>query len=418
MRSLISAAALILILCCGCAKNGESAPAAPQPTETPRQTAMEAPKTPEPAPAVVTIGAVGDVMIMPSQIAAAYDEAGGVYDFSRSFAATKDCLSQVDLMCGNLETTLAGEAAKYTKALRSGQRTQLFNAPDALADALKDAGFDLLTTANNHCLDKGGEGLKRTIGVLRSRGLFQTGTARSEGERNTPLIIKKNGIAIGIVAMTVSVNNNLKHLPVSERDYAVSLLSDEETRTYEDIAACRAAGADVVIAFPHWGVEDVSEVVSGTRIYAKNLLAAGADVVLGSHPHRVQEIEFLTVDRNGTPYTGLVVYSMGNYLSNMLHIPEQYGLFVKLTIEKDPSGRTALKKTELLPLLSVEHETENRGLHEVLPAWNDINGIHTAQPLTEMQLRLLGGARTHVETVCLTQGVSMMEDLCSKSSEN
>lgn len=432
------AGCLALALCLlvpGCAAKETFAPAAldlpagptPALVRPPAATAALSPSPPPdapPQPVTATIGAVGDVMAMQSQVTSAWRDSTGSYDFSPSFAALSPWLAGVDLMCANLETPLAGAEAGYSgpapakptpapdgSAVKG--ELQTFNAPDALAAALKGAGFDVLTTANNHCLDRGGAGLLRTAQTLRGAGLTQLGTYLSEADRDAPRVLDVNGIRVGLLAWTFSVNGNEGVLSSESRAYAVARL--DKARMAEDIRRCREAGAEFLIAFPHWDVEFMSAPSANTRKLAAWLLSEGADAVLGSHPHVVQPAEYVTVQRDGKPYTGLVVYSMGNFLSNMSPSPEDYGLFVRLTLQKAPDGTVTLASAGLLPLYCIKHRAQGRPLHEVLPALSDPAAVTAYGPLTEADRVKLAAARTHVETVC-GAAVPMLDAAATESS--
>ena len=138
--------------------------------------------TPVPTPAIITIGAVGDIMI-PSAIIEDVKTEDGLYDFSTLFLPMRDLFESVDLMCANLEVPLAGEKGRYSG--KKDERTGLFsfNAPDSILDALKEYGVDLLTTANNHAFDRGIDGLRRTVEVVRAAGFYQTGTYLDEEDK-------------------------------------------------------------------------------------------------------------------------------------------------------------------------------------------------------------------------------------------
>ena len=285
--------ALSMMLLTGCAV-GAALPAEPEITPSPTPTFSPSPTpSPLPEPEVyrASVGIVGDILMMTSQIQGAKTAEG--YDFRPSFYAMEPLFSSVDIMAGNFECTLAGEAAGYTQRRPAAppptvddpnpkQPYQTFNAPDELAADLRAVGFDLLTTANNHCLDRGKEGLFRTIETLRAAGLAQTGTYLSEEERDTPCIMTAGGITFGFVAMTESVNSYDARL--GGDSWAVGRVSQRE-RIQGEIEACRSAGAEVVIAFPHWGEQYLDKPVRRQREYAQSFADWGADAVIGSHPH-------------------------------------------------------------------------------------------------------------------------------------
>ena len=389
-----------------------SAASLPTPTLlTPKPTLAPTPAptpSPEPVPVYVTIGAVGDIMMMQSQVSGAWSDALQGYDFVPSFHAMQPWFSRADLLCGNLETPLAGADAGYTGPAPSSptplpdgtaaeRELQTFNAPDTLAVSLKDAGFDVITTANNHCLDRGSAGLFRTAEVLRQSGLTQLGAYLSQEDRATPRIVEINGIRVGLLAWTFSVNGYEGMLSSDDRGYAVGRL--DKTKMAEDVRILREAGAEFLIAFPHWDLEYMENPASSTKRLAAWMLEQGVDAVLGSHPHVVQPAEYVTVQRDGSDYTGLVVYSMGNFISNMSPAPKTYGMYVELTLEKTPEGTVSLKDAGILPLLCTKHRVEGRTLHEVLPALMDTSAVTPYGPLSAQEYAELQKARAHVQRV-------------------
>ncbi len=411
--------ALFVILLCGCAQPvfmpepgvleiPEARPT-PVPTQKPSPApTLEPTPTPEPLPVYATIGSVGDIMMMQSQVSGAWSDMLQGYDFTPSFHAMQAWFSQADLLCGNLETPLAGADAGYTgpapatptpmpDGMPAERELQTFNAPDALAISLKNAGFDVITTANNHCLDRGSAGLFRTAQVLREAGLVQLGAYLSEEDRATPRVIDINGIRVGLLAWTFSVNGYEGMFSSDERNYAVGRL--DKTKMAEDIRLAQEAGAEFLIAFPHWDIEYMETPASSTKKLAKWMLEQGVDAVLGAHPHVVQPAEYVTVQRNGADYTGLVVYSMGNFISNMSPAPKTYGMYVELTLVKTPDGAVSLNSAGILPLLCTKHRVEGRTLHEVLPALADTSAVTPYGELSAQEYAELANARAHVQRV-------------------
>ncbi len=385
--------------------------ATPEPTATPT---LEPTPTPEPTATVITIGAIGDIMIMPAQINGAYDETTDTYDFSRSFIGVADQFRSVDFMCGNLETTLAGEDAGYSKKKKDSEPADTFNAPDVIVDNLKDIGFDFLSTANNHALDRKMAGLLRTLDVLDEKGIYHTGTARSNEERDTPLIVDVQGIKIGIISATEIINKNDKYMTDEETEYAVTRLYLQQDRLLAEVKALREAGAEFIIAYPHWDKEHKTSSNTKTREMAKLLLEAGVDVILGSHPHVVQGIENVTVERDGSSYTGLVVYSMGNFISNMAGKTEvdplKYGLYVQLSIVKEPDGTVSLQSACYMPLFEFYRTVDGKYVHQVVPALSDASLIQSYSELSDKELKKVEVARDFVIDVCSTDAIPVMDD--------
>ncbi len=363
----------------------------PEPTATPTP---EPTPTPVPTPAVASIGAIGDIMI-PSGIIGDV-RSGGTYDFSALFAPCKDLFQSVDLMCGNLEVPLAGESAGYSAMLSGESNIPRFNAPDSLLDALKDVGFDLLTTANNHILDKETDGMYRTAEVIREAGFYQTGTFLDEDDRETPCIIEVNGIRVGIVAATRVINERMKHISMDEAHVAVGLLSEGDQLTEDvlrDLERVKDAGAEFVIVFAHWDYENPNPVDKVTRRLAEQLLKAGADCIIGSHPHYVKSMEYMTVTRGDEEYTGLVAFSLGDFTANE-GFERSTGLFLKLTLEKDfESGEVTLTDAAYLPTFVMRRAIE-KPRFAAFPVYDDLS-LLKAFHLSSNETRTLNRAREY-----------------------
>lgn len=342
--------------------------------------------TPSPAPSpsveTVTIGAVGDIMLMTTQIANA--KTGEGYDFSRSFSHVQGLFKSVDIMCANLELPLAGKQAGYTQPRPEAPEPsednplperpfQTFNGPDELAANLFGAGMDVLCTANNHSLDRGSAGLYRTVGVLREAGVLQTGTYLSEQDRAQPRIIDVNGMRIGFLAYTSSLNKRDFELSREERGYAVGRLNDFEV-IQEEINMYRKAGAEFIVVFAHWGTEKSHSPDGSQLSLAAALAAAGADAIIGSHPHVVQPIQWIEAERGGTRLNVPVVYSLGNFISNMNGFALNCGLYVQLTISRSERGRPVVTDVGYLPLYCFKQKAGGATVHQALPCYQDMSG--------------------------------------------
>ncbi len=292
--------------------------------------------------------AVGDIMMHNTQITAGYRAETADYNFDAFFAPVQEWLSAADLTVGNLETTLAGKEKRYTGY-------PMFNSPDAIAEALKTAGFDLLTTANNHSLDRSEFGVIRTLEVLDGLGLAHTGTARSAEERDSILMQEVKGIKLAFLAYTYGTNG----IPIpSGKPYLVNLLEPEQMEA--DAARAREAGADLVIVFLHFGAEYVNAPSREQRDLAEQLIGAGVDIVLGSHPHVLLPLEKTTVTLpDGTEREGWVIYSLGNFISGQNGLRKETGAMVSFQIHKDfGTGRTEVTKVSYVPTW-VHRYTEN-----------------------------------------------------------
>lgn len=286
---------------------------APQPTAadvSPAPTPLIMP-TPEPEPQYVSLLFAGDVMAHAKQLRC--HKFGSMYDFTRDYQYIKDIVCAADIALVNLETPLSGKKP-YTGY-------PYFNAPDSLADALDDTGFDIVATANNHIRDQKDGAMKRTCAFLKSQGFEVIGTAGESGESKYALV-ERSGIKIGFVNFAKSLNTGF---PKASRPYVNCLKVDggydEGYRAIgEEIAALKAMGAEFIVAFMHWGREYELQGNAIQREMAENIADMGADLIVGSHPHVLQNVAEYT-----SPVTGrntLIYYSLGNLVSNQ---PYRYG---------------------------------------------------------------------------------------------
>ena len=242
----------------------------------------------------------------------------GKYDYSSCFSLIKEQISQADLAIGNLEVTLGGKPYRGYP---------MFSAPDEYLQAIKDAGFDILLTANNHCLDRGKKGMERTIQLLDSSGIRYAGTYKNLSERRQryPLFINRNGFRIALLNYTYGTNG-IKATSPNIVNYI------DKNTILQDIQSAKARQPDAIIACMHWGKEYQSLPNREQRELANWLLQQGVTHIIGSHPHVIQPMELRT---NGTEQH-IIVYSLGNFISNMSKANTDGGLIFTLQLEKHP----------------------------------------------------------------------------------
>ncbi len=433
-RLLTPGVLLACLLLCGCTVETLApltitpAPAAfvpllpPERTRMPAETPAPEPSPspmPAPTPQTATIGFLGDILIMQTQVQNA-KQADGTYDFSGSFAPMEALFAETGAVCVNFEGAMAGAEAGYSEPRPTApppteadptpkQPYQTFNAPDTLAQALAAAGVDLVSTANNHCLDRGYDGLLRTAETLRAAGLLQSGAYRSEEDRFTPRILAVNGIRIGVVSATESVNRNDALIPSESRGFAVSRLSEEEQLARE-IASCREAGAEFIIAFVHWGVEFEAEANSRQKKTARRLVSAGADAVVGSHPHVVQPVEWIEAERSGELMRAPVLYSLGNFVSNMSKPDTEYGMFARLRLLRGADGAVSCTAVEYLPVLCLRQKlADGRTLHQAVPCYADVALSKAAVPLDADAREEIEACYAHVADAVGTDAANLIE---------
>lgn len=263
----------------------------------------------------------GDAMMHQAQIDAARRQ-DGTYDFSSYFTAIAPQVAAADYAVVNLETPLGGPPY-------SGY--PCFCAPDSYADALQQAGFDLFLTANNHMLDRRDRGLRRTVATLRDKGCHHAGAYRDAAQRDSlvPLLEDVNGFRVAFLNYTYGTNGI-----TAASGAVVDYIDRRQMR--RDIARARAAGAELVCAAVHWGVEYQLLPHASQTALAAFLVDEGVDMVIGSHPHVIQPLE---MRRRADGRNALVCYSLGNLISNMKTRDTRGGALLHVTLRRDSAGR-------------------------------------------------------------------------------
>ncbi|MBO8129109.1 MAG: CapA family protein [Peptococcaceae bacterium] len=302
----------------------------------------------------ITLCAVGDLLMHMPIVNAAKE--GSNYRFEPLFSPVESYINGVDYAVANLETRLAGRSLGF-----SGY--PCFNTPDELADALKNAGFDLVTTANNHSLDRGWEGIVNTIECLERVGLHHIGTNRSPEERRRAFIAEVNGIKIGCLNYTTFTNG----LPLPpEHPYAVNIL--ELDAVSQDIAALKAENPDVIIAFLHFGIEYQRTPSRSQRDIAHELCRQGVDVIIGTHPHVVQPVELMQVVEDDRVRNCYIAYSLGNFVSDQRWRYSDSGIILVLQISKDHyRDKVVVSKVNYVPVWVDTFYRGGKKQYRVLP---------------------------------------------------
>ena len=279
---------------------------------------------------VATFSVVGDLMCHSVQYKYALTDSG--YDFSNNYKVIKSFLSSADFTIGNLETVLAGKKRGF-----SGYPN--FNTPDEYLDALKQAGFDFLVTANNHSLDKGESGLIRTINKIDTIGLSQTGTFRSQEERDSIKVFNSNDISFVLLAYTYGTNG----ISVPKgKNYLVNLIDTSLIKN--DIQKAKDKNVDLIFVYYHFGNEYDREPSAYQTELVKQTIKFGADIILGSHPHVPQTVEFFKTNKDANLDSGFVAYSLGNFISNQRWRYSDGGPILNFTIVKDKLRDTIFVK--------------------------------------------------------------------------
>ncbi|KGG80099.1 hypothetical protein Y919_08205 [Caloranaerobacter azorensis H53214] len=311
-----------------------------------------------------TIVATGDIMFHTPQIKSALDVKSGTYNFDDMFKPVKKYIESADLAIGNFETVTAGPEHRFR-----GYPT--FNTPKSAIKTLKDIGFDVLSTANNHSLDVGREGLIETIENIHEFGLKNVGTYKNAEKKL--LIEDVKGIKVAIMSYTYGCNGLESRLTKEELEYMVNFIDEDKIKGDIKIAKKQA---DIVVIFIHWGNEYQREPSEFQVSLAQKMFEWGADIILGSHPHVIQKAEFKKIDGQ----VKYVIYSMGNFISNQRYetVKNRYtedGVIVKIHLEKDlAQNSTKIKEVEYIPTWVNRYVSDGKYKYEILPTIDYLNG--------------------------------------------
>ncbi|MCF0123662.1 MAG: CapA family protein [Ruminiclostridium sp.] len=311
-----------------------------------------------PDPITITLAVCGDTMSHTPQTKDAYDATTDSYSYLNCFQYVRPIIEAADYAVANFETTLNGPP--YTGYPQ-------FSAPDALAYNMKEIGFDLVTTANNHSMDKGFNGVIRTLDTLDAAQLKHVGTYRSQEEfdANKGIVVADiNGIRVAFLGYTYGTNG----IPVNAAndfcinrfnvDYAAECSIIDESKLTAELSYAESLDVDLIAVMIHWGIEYQTTENAYQDQVADFLLSHGADVILGSHSHVPQPMMERTVTlADGSQKTGFVCYSLGNFVSNQSPATVKVNYtdttaVLNLQITKDFStGETTVTDAGYTPLL-------------------------------------------------------------------
>lgn len=322
---------------------------------------LENPET-EP-PVVVTpmedkhfsMSVIGDIMCHNSQYKDAYTRAG-TYDFSYVFEDIKDYINGADIAVGNLETTFAGKARGYSNYPR-------FNTPEQLAYNLKDFGIDVVSTANNHCMDTNFSGLVSTLNYLDDAGIAHTGTNATRKDQNKILVKEVNGIKIAFLSFTYGTNG----IPVpSDKFFAVNLIDDNFI--VKQLSLAKEQNPDLICVSMHWGIEYQTKQNSEQERLANLLFTNGVDVILGSHPHVLQPMEKKTITlEDGSTKDCFVIYSLGNFMSGQTKANTRNSIILNISFTKSgETGKTTIDSASYVPIYMYKSASGSTQRYKVL----------------------------------------------------
>lgn len=286
-----------------------------------------------------SLTAIGDIMCHNTQYWDAYQKETDTYDFSYVFENVKDYIAAGDVSIANIETSFAGKERGYSNY-------PVFNSPDELARDVKKAGLDIITTAGNHCLDMGYSGLSRTIDVLKNNGIEQLGTYKSQEERDTIFIKEVKGVKIAFIDYTYGTNG----IPVpSGKEYCVNLI--DKNLIKKDIEAAKSQNVDMIVACMHWGGEYKTKANKEQEDLADFLFKNGVNVIIGNHPHVLEQMEKRTITlEDGTTQDGFVIFACGNFICDQNAENTRNSIILNIDITRHSNGEVTVDKANYIPI--------------------------------------------------------------------
>lgn len=326
-------------------------------TEPPPLATATATAAPTPAPnRTLRLSAVGQIAVGAELRAAAGNDG---LSFSDMFAPVQSALSGADLSIATLRTTLTENASAY----------EAYRAPSALVSGLKSAGVNLFNLSTDRLLDFGASGLSATRDVLEALQASPAGIYRTAEERQNLSVADMGGVKVAVLPYTAAISDAGKKAATdAEISTATRLLGAQAAAA--DIMAVKEKGADIVIVLAHWGNRSDTKASSETRSLAETMAAAGADVILGTGPTSVHEIERI---QNGDRET-LVAYSLGNFLvDDSRDTANIVGIVLQLEMEWDGAARKAtLQSATYTPTWIMRwRDTGGVNRYRVVPAGAD-----------------------------------------------
>lgn len=348
----------------------------------------------------------GDLILLEDQVKNAYNGKG--YDFTPCFEYTKKYISSADFAIGVFEGPLAGNSKSYSNSNYEDGKELYLNFPDEFADAVKEAGFDLVTTANNHLLDMGEVGIDRTIRVLKEKGLDFTGSYINETQKEAERvkIVEKDGIRMAFLAYTYGVNNfDTEKVLESDLRHRTSFLIGKGSPHYnevkesvrKDFEKAKSFKPDLIIVLPHWGTQFADKPDSFQTTWQQNFLDFGADIIFGDHTHSVQPMEMKEVNGKMT-YT---LFCPGNYANIYREHNGDASALVEVAIDR------ITKKIIGSSMIPMWTESAYRGNYRALPVWEILTDEKLGKEISTHDMKRVSEVTQHITKIMLGEKLDL-----------
>ena len=322
---------------------------------------IDSENTNKPKSTTINMAFTGDIMCHNTIYKDAYNSENASYNFSYIFDEIKYNIQTADISVGNLETTFSGSSNRYSSYPK-------FNTPESLAFNLKKLGFDVLTAANNHCLDYGYSGLESTINYLDEADIAHTGTFKSEEDQNKILIQNVKGINIAFLSFTYGTNGN--SIP-SDKSYCVNIIDKDLIQ--KQITLAKNHNPDLICVSMHWGTEYQTSPNDEQTDLTNYLFENGVDIIIGNHPHVLQPMEKREVTlSDGTTKDGFVVYSLGNFLADQSKKYSRSSAILNLNITKNEDGKISINTAKYTPIYIFKDKSKSTNKFKIINLKNTV----------------------------------------------
>ncbi|WP_053942167.1 CapA family protein [Kallipyga gabonensis] len=342
------------------------------------------PKQEEEKGSIIRVKATGDIM---HHIEQAQRIDGDLEEAKREFALIADYLCDADLTLANFESSHDSD--------KPASGYPMFNTPATIFPAMKDAGFDVLSTVNNHTLDMRLTGVDQVLDLMRENGLIPVGT-RKEGEKDRFIIMEVNGVKIGILAYSYGFNGIEKAYDKALLDERLNFM--ESDRIKEDIEACKAQGVDFIIGSIHNGIEYQTRETQAMRENYRQYAEWGMDAIIGNHPHVVGPFETYRAQDGRDCF---IIYACGNFISQQRYevfddYRVEHGVVVDMAIEKKGRDHARLVSVDFAPLW-VRLTRDDKGLnYQTLSVEDYLKNPDKKAQLSDNEVKRVEEARREV----------------------
>lgn len=360
----------------------------------------------------VSIAFVGDLILLQNQVRGAYDENTDEYNFSPMFEYAKKYLSEADISIGVFEGPMAGEETGYTIGNYDDGLPLYLNYPDSFAKAVKESGIDLVSTANNHLLDKGETGALRTLDVLDKNNLLHVGSYRDSKEKDSVLIFERNGVRIGVLAYTFASNGYSDEYFINENSSISSIIVAPDSKYFKEVKNQILSDfkkikemdnpPDLILVMPHMGTQFIHETDNYQKTWNEIFINAGADIIFGDHSHAVQPIEYKSVkNKDGSQKNAVIVNCPGNFANSYVENDGDATSIAEIYID---SYSKKVIAASVLPMYT--HATDESN-YRALPIYDILNNDALNNEISPYEMKRVKEVNELITSVMIGTKISL-----------